>query len=342
MRVSVHELKPGYVVSKNVFVKSANPLIESGTVLDARHIAFLKAFLIRLIDVKDVDSDVENAPEQQESGQMYRHAVETYGHFFSEWQTGGGIDIGRFRQVMVPALNHILDDPVWLAHFLLSGAADRSQMDHNVALGVLSAFLARKLNFVRGDIHQVGLSGMLADCGMAKFPPSQLNKGENDDGAQRAWHAKHVLYSYKMVRGISTLTEDAMLAVVQHHEREDGSGFPLHLKGDKINLYGKILAVCDSFLDYQAEMPAENPVSVLEALAHQSYRRLSGFLTEKFISGIMMLFIGMSVVLTNNQKGKIVFIPDKDPLRPFIQSADGSRIFSLEKNPTLRVIRIVS
>ena len=50
-----------------------------------------------------------------------------------------------------------------------------------------------------------------------------------------------------MSKRLSFLSEEVRQAILSHHEREDGSGYPRGIRGKKINLYGKIIAIADVY-----------------------------------------------------------------------------------------------
>ncbi|GGL57951.1 HD-GYP domain-containing protein [Sporolactobacillus putidus] len=361
MLLKASVLKAGYVLKKDVYAKSNKPLIRSGTVLKDVHIAFLKAFLIDSAEVETktasgqtihaAEEKTEKAAETFDPSEMkvdssngnYQMAVSAYNSFFKQWQSGSGINIGEFRRAVMPLLADSLNDPIWIARFFLKRTMIRSGADRSVAMGLLSAFLGKKLSFSQGDIYQIGLAGMLADCGLAKLPPSVLNKKENDAGNERSLYERHVTDSYKMLKGVPSLTEEAMLAVIQHHEREDGSGYPLRLNGERLSRSGKILAVCDRFLHYAAACPENGwPVRILDRLIEGSYGKLSGYLLEKFCNEVMTLFIGSEVMLSDGRRGKIVFIPAKSSAtRPLVR-LENNQVIDLSGNKLLGIDQIVT
>lgn len=360
MLVKTSELKAGYVLKKDVFAKSDRALIRSGTVLRDEHVAFLQAFLIDSVEVetKTVGGQTAHTAAEEAAAAAepadsleavgcsldgkYQTAVDTYNFFFKQWQSGSVIDIGKFRRAAMPLLTDFLNDPIWIARFLLKRTMIRSRADRSVTLGLLSAFLGRKINFSQGDIYQIGLAGMLADCGLAKLPPSVLNKGGNYLGNERLLYESHVTDSYKMLKSVPTLKEEAMLAVIQHHEREDGSGFPLQLKSGQLSSYGKILAICDSFLHYAEKSGKEGfPVGIMEAVIEASYGKLSKYLLDKFCNAVMTLFIGSKVGLSDGRVGKIIFILAKEPLHPLIR-LEQNQVIALSGNERLSIERVLS
>ncbi|MDD9148503.1 HD domain-containing protein [Sporolactobacillus sp. CQH2019] len=360
MLVKASELEAGYVLKKDVYAKSDKPLIRSGTVLEDVHLAFLKAFLIDSVEVetktvsgrtlhtgrdkpdRPAETSDPEKPTGNASDDKYQTAVSAYRSFFRQWQSGSGINIGAFRKAVMPLLADSLNDPIWIARFLLKRTMIRSRADRSVTMGFLSAFLGKKLSFSQGDVYQIGLAGMLADCGLAKLPPSVLNQEENSTVKERLLYERHVTDSYKMLKDVPSLRKETLLAVIQHHEREDGSGYPLRLNGERLSSFAKVLAVCDSFLHYAAASPENGgPVRILDRLREASYGKLSGYLLDKFCDEVMTLFIGSKVVLSDGREGKIIFIPAKTATRPLIR-LENNEVISLSEKRRLSIDRIVT
>ena len=81
---------------------------------------------------------------------------------------------------------------------------------------------------------------------MAKLNPAILQKSKiaSEDIKEIKMHPSE---NYKMIKDISSLTKDAKIAILQHHERLDGSGYPFKEKGAKIHHYAKIIAIADVY-----------------------------------------------------------------------------------------------
>jgi HD-GYP domain len=356
MRVTVMQLKPGYILKKDVYATSDRPLIPSGTVLNTTHIRFLNAFLIDDVDIeraaadgirvqvaeveKTVGEQTHSDTETETVNDLFQYAVRGYHNFFESWQGGTNIDIGEFRKIVVPLFETNIHDPVWMANFLIDGKMVKNRAERNLTMGLLAAFMGHKMNLSPGDVNQIGLAGALADCGMARLSPSLLNKSGNYIGSEQSLYRKHVIDSYKMVKNVPSLKSEAMLAVIQHHEREDGSGYPLHLTSDKLNLFGKILTVCDCFLHQASKQDRTGwPVRTMDQVRSNYYGKLSSYLMDKFFKELMTLLIGMTVVLSGEQSGKIIFISERNPTRPIIRTEKG-QILNLENNPLIQIIKV--
>jgi HD-GYP domain-containing protein (c-di-GMP phosphodiesterase class II) len=361
MMVKTETLKAGCKLTKDVYSKSVKPLMKAGTVLNATHIAFLKAFLIDQVEVdrlmpgivknpvekkvvretaKPSKKSSEPEPSFSPLDQKYWQSVKAYQVFFANWQSGASVSIGDFRSAMMPLIMDLIEDPMWLASFLVRHGRAENLADRSVTFGLLSAFFAKRSNYSTGDTVQFGLAGMLADCGLSKLPPSLLNKKDAYVGSERALYERHAVDSYKMLKGLQTLKNETVIAVVQHHEREDGSGFPLNIKGDQLSLNGKMLMICDSVLDHMSKSRSGNVLSALDTLREFSYGKLSRYLLDKFCYELMTLFIGMTIQLSDGQTGEITFIPTKEPTRPMIHLAN-NEVISLAENRNVTIERFM-
>lgn len=361
--VRTKALKTGYVLKRDIFAKSSHPLIKAGTVLQEIHIEFLKAFLVDQVDVSAVKMDHKTVRARRmaeiqkketassrsrlpkkESGHSETGAddqwIRQYRHHFKSWQSGSSVDIGSFRKLSLPLIQAVLDNPQLLARLLIHGTTASCFERHCLLMGLLAAFFGKKMNLEKGMVYQLGLAGMLADCGMAKIPRALMEKGGSLTGPERKLYESHVSESYKMLKDLPTMREEALLAVIQHHEYEDGSGFPLHLRRDTISREGKILAFCAAYLDEITHSPGTGSiVRALDSLKTKTFGKLSVFLINNCSMELMTLFSGMNVSLSDGRSGTIIFIPDKTPTRPLIR-LKSKQVLALTGNPHLAIEEI--
>ncbi|MFT8390081.1 MAG: HD domain-containing phosphohydrolase [Sporolactobacillus sp.] len=359
MRINVEMLQPGFIVRKPVFAKAIDPLIPAGVEITAQHIDFLKAFLIDTIDVEAHTSKGERVQAQRiksepkdsslytqkdeisvpkNTDERYQAAVQHYTQAFKSWQSGTAIDISSFRKVMIPLLDDALQNPQWLARFLISGVPCRSRADQNITVGLLTAFLAKKMGESSGDVIQLGLIAMLADSGLSKLSPSLLDREGNFIGPEASLYERHVSDSYNLVKNSPAFKEEIVVALTQHHEYEDGSGYPLRLTGNQINTYGKYLIACVNLVQ---QMVKENKqggiIPALDWLSFHAFKKLPKVVFKKLEMELMTLLIGASVNLSNGQKGRITFIMDECPTRPMI-SLENNQVIALSMNRSIKIV----
>ena len=125
-------------------------------------------------------------------------------------------------------------------------AKDSFTFQHSTNVSQYAVLLAQKLGLPGDDIHTVKVAGLLHDIGKIGIPESILKKAGKLTNEEYEIMKSHVQKSIEMIHYLPNMNY-VIPAVVSHHERYDGKGYPRGLKGEGIPLLGRILAVCDSF-----------------------------------------------------------------------------------------------
>ncbi|WP_328927553.1 HD-GYP domain-containing protein [Streptomyces sp. NBC_00190] len=123
---------------------------------------------------------------------------------------------------------------------------DRYTRGHSERVGQASAMIARELGMAEDRLEVVRIAGILHDVGKLGVPTRLLRKDGPLTPEERRVIELHPEYGHEMVRGIGFLGE-ARSAILHHHERVDGSGYPYGLTGDQIPVLARVVAVADAF-----------------------------------------------------------------------------------------------
>jgi CRP-like cAMP-binding protein len=132
-------------------------------------------------------------------------------------------------------------------------------------MGLCRAIGAR-LGLPEEELAALELGALLHDLGMLSMPESVAKKEGPLTPQENTRLREHPLRSREMIEGI-TFLETAAPAIISHHERFDGSGYPQGLSGQEIPLPGRILAVADAFEAMTRDRPYRKRLSVGEAAA---------------------------------------------------------------------------
>lgn len=130
--------------------------------------------------------------------------------------------------------------------------------------------LARQAGFDAAYAAKVGLGAFLHDVGKVGVPDDILRKPSRLTEAEFSVIKTHPALGRRMISGhpLSGLIQDA---VYSHHERPDGHGYPLGLKGEEIPLMARIVGICDAFdamtshRPYRRGMPKDDALSILQS-----------------------------------------------------------------------------
>ncbi|MFI8358968.1 HD-GYP domain-containing protein [Streptomyces sp. NPDC085612] len=123
---------------------------------------------------------------------------------------------------------------------------DRYTRGHSERVGQASTMIARELGMAGDRLEVVRIAGILHDVGKLGVPTRLLRKDGPLTPQERRTIELHPEYGHEMVRGIGFLGE-ARSAILHHHERVDGSGYPYGLRGEQIPELARVVAVADAF-----------------------------------------------------------------------------------------------
>lgn len=142
----------------------------------------------------------------------------------------------------------LMKDPK--AYDLLLGLSshDPYTLQHSVGVATNSIIIAKKIGIDdEKSLIEVGLGGLLHDIGKTKVAKEIINKKGPLNEAEWAEMKKHSLFGYEIIKDNPNIGTRAKLAVLQHHEDSNGTGYPLGLSGDQVDLFAKIVTLADIY-----------------------------------------------------------------------------------------------
>ena len=144
---------------------------------------------------------------------------------------------------------------------------------HSERVALLCDLMAGSLSLSHQDTEALRFAGMLHDIGKLAIPTRVLRKAHGLSGAELASMATHPARGVEMVRDIEFL-KGSIQAILYHHERMDGRGYPTGLSGEQIPLFARIIAVADAFDSLATSSSHRDAHTVEEAVAE--LRRRAG------------------------------------------------------------------
>ena len=157
---------------------------------------------------------------------------------------------------------------------------------HSVNVGVLSIGLGVAINLSKDDTEKLGVGALLHDIGKSSIPSEILNKQGRLDNREFMIIQGHVLEGERLVKE-NKLPRESIPAVVQHHEKISGRGYPLHLSEKEIALFGKITAIADCYDALTTNRPYRQALTPFQALVTISKE------TGNYDAELLKIFIKM-------------------------------------------------
>ncbi len=190
----------------------------------------------------------------------------------------------------------------------------------NVAIYALK--LGDALGYPVTKLTELALAGMFHDIGLAVFPESMLTKPEPFSQNERERIKKHALNGWEILGLLGRDWEWLADVALQHHEREDGSGYPNGLGGDQIHEYAKIIGICniyEAMAHGRADRDGLAPIDALKEILRTERGRFSQTILRAFINGLSSYPVGSWVRLSSREIGQVVATNRENPLRPFLE-----------------------
>lgn len=325
--VPVSQLNEGDKLQEDVLTKLGNILFHKGKMLMARELEILRAFMIPYVDI-EIEED-ENNPrsdymKEEESALPfyieYHNMLQLLKRVFRNAMAGANLPVLDIRNTMEALLAQI-------QHYHVLTFSPRTMhmseyIYHNSIQVALTAYtLAKWHGFTSKDWMPIALSGLLHDIGNVKIDSAILEKPSRLTGAELEEMRKHTIYGYQILKTVPSINEGVKLCALQHHEKEDGSGYPLALKGDNIHPYAKIVAVADIFHAMTGPRTYKKPSSpyvVLEQLVQDSFGKLDPSIVQTFVNRVTQFNRGTVVRLNDHRVGEIIFTDPAHPTRPMV------------------------
>ena len=169
---------------------------------------------------------------------------------------------------------------------------------HGLRVGLYAQAIGRVLGFDSWSCELLKVAGALHDLGKGMLPHALLDKPGRLSAAELQLLRRHPEIGYELVSG--TLGSGLGEAMRFHHERWDGSGYPLGLRGREIPRLARIMSVADSYDAMVSGRPYRGALSCREALCELkagAWRQFDGELVDAFLAsdfGLKMAWRGSS------------------------------------------------
>ncbi len=212
---------------------------------------------------------------------------------------------------------------------------------HSVNVSVLCNIFGKWLKYSPEEVNHLTLAGLIHDIGKTKIDEELLSKKGRLSNKELEQVREHAQKGYEAIRHLN-LPETVKSAVLLHHERNDGSGYPLGLKGEQIPDFAKIVAIVDVYdamTSRRAYHKKFSPFRVIQLFEQESFGYLDTKFLFIFLENIAHYYLGEEVLLSDGSRGKIVFIHNQSPSRPIIQS--GSDMIDLLTETKLSIVEVL-
>ena len=241
---------------------------------------------IELISI-DLRETIENTrtPPQTKAKAVYNHSIRMMSNVLEE---PSAENILSGKRVVYDVVDHILADDETADRMTMITSHDYYTYTHSVNVGMLSVLLAKSVFKGNSDqnMQEIGAGFFLHDLGKCDIPHDMINKPGKLTAKEWDLMRMHPPYGEKILRKTGHLTKECRIITMQHHEREDGTGYPLGLREYRIHTYAHICALADVYDALTSMRSYKKEVTTFEALKIMKDEMIGHFnrdLFEKFV-----------------------------------------------------------
>ncbi len=219
---------------------------------------------------------------------------------------------------------------------------DDSTYAHCLNVSLISRMIGEWIGLPEEDLEILTLSGLLHDIGKCMVSPEILTKPSKLTPDEYEEVKKHARYGAEILEK-QPLDKRVIRAALMHHERCDGSGYPMGLKDNDIDDFAKIIAIADVYDAMTANRCYRKglcPFEVIATFEKEGLMKYDSRYILTFLNRIVDTYICNSVLLNDGTCGKIVLMNQKALSRPVIHTMTNEYI-DLTKHPELHIQAII-
>jgi HD-GYP domain-containing protein (c-di-GMP phosphodiesterase class II) len=254
-------------------------------------------------DTTSVEEELVIAQEVQ------KQATLSVAEIMRHLEVGRTLKLVMIHNVVTDLMQSILRNPdafSWLMHLKQK---DSYTYTHSIDSCALAITFGRHLGLPRESLISLGTGALLFDVGKAKLPEGLLNKPGRLSPDEYHVMQKHVEYGVDIVTRITGSSVEMIDMVKAHHERFDGSGYPLGIRGSDIPLFGRVAGILDCYDAITSDRSYQRAISPHQALRVLYSARNTAFqeeLVEQFIQCLGVYPTGSLVEMVSGEVGIVI------------------------------------
>jgi putative nucleotidyltransferase with HDIG domain len=333
-RVNVFECKTGEILAEDI-VLNGTKMLSKNTILNSyilnKLINYCK-FDILIYDVLDNNPDADNY-KLMSIEENYKSNLLNMKSIIEGLVSSNKMDHQLLHKISDTMLGFLDQGSHVVKYISLLGKADEYTYTHCINVAFYGMIMARWMKLPIEKIKDIVQAGLLHDIGKVKIPNDILNKPSRLSDNEFYEMKKHTIYGYDIITSDAEIGSNVKDSILMHHERIDGSGYPLGLHNKDIPQYAKIISVADVFdamTSNRVYKKGTTPFRAFKMFLCEGLKIFDTTVLFTFLENLSAYYIGMQVVLDSGDIGEIVYIPPRNVLSPIIKVNNAFIDFSHE------------
>ena len=213
---------------------------------------------------------------------------------------------------------------------------------HSMNVAMICNVFARWLGFDEENVKLATACGMMHDIGKLKIPDSIIKKPGKLTDEEFMAIKSHPIEGYNILKN-QKISDHIKLSALEHHEKCDGTGYPMKLTRDKIDGFAKIVAIADVYDAMTANRVYREgmcPFKVISVFEEEGLQKYEIPYIMKFLENVVNTYIDNRVMLNDGRIGTVRWINKQRLSKPMLEMTDGT-FLELGKEPALSIVKIL-
>lgn len=310
MRVASEQLILGDRITESLFLHTDIPIVEAGKKIGTDELRRIKRFLIKEVEIEERPEGMQiELPTNLELDDVtgkhkFDSLIETYNQVFTSWEQGMTPNVYDALRWVKESMPDEMNREDILPYFLDRGT-EAYAVRHAIYRGAVAQLLAEAAGKERKMVHDLWVASYFADCGLARIMEWRHTK--RYEAMQQEIFHRHPAMAFQALQKENIISDTVKRLIVQHHERLDGSGYPLKVRGDKIMDHTRLFIVADVFAAMTSWRPYREAYTVYDAYRHLKARPMQYDSKYVLLLGQLLfpIEVGDRVLISN---GKIATV----------------------------------
>jgi len=247
--------------------------------------------------------------EEFEEERLYNHAAATIKSIFAMTGKNRDADITAVVDTVNDILNKVMENETVMLQLTGIRDIDNYTFLHSVDVCIYSIIIGKKLGYGKEHLMTLGMGAILHDIGKCKVPIEILQKPDRLTDEEFLTMKMHTVYGYEIVKNSYQLSTKIANIAFQHHEKWNGSGYPMGISENEIDPLSRIVAladVYDALTSDRVYKKRELPHVAAEYIKNNSGILFDPYIVDLFINSIAVYTEGTLVLLSTGEVGSVV------------------------------------
>lgn len=321
-RISLHNLKPGMVVARNIYSADGQLMLCADVTLTAAYIKRLLQLEIASVYIKHASfPDLEMPEILREETRV--QTTKNIKKVFENVQICNKLELSALQPTIQTIVAEITRNRNAMIHLTDVRLYDDYTFAHSVNVCALATMIAVTRDYTPARLGELALGALLHDIGKTLVPLNILNKPGKLSDDEFMIMRTHSEAGFELLRkSCAEMSVVPMHVAYQHQERYDGKGYPRGLKEGQIHEYARIVAIADVYDALTSDRPyrkAMLPHQAYEILLASSGTHFDSELLQSFLNHVAIYPVGSTVQLNTGEFGVVTSVPSGLPFLPVIQ-----------------------